>query len=230
MTAIAEAAYLIGLYGSHERMEIVAALVLFMLGIGGVLVIGLQSVVTLHRDMNTKQGYMLFMTPNSCYKILGAKFLECGLSILLTGLFYFALGYLDISLLLDQNKLLEVAMDLIRQILQSLTVDGKAIVITWQVTAALAFSFVGSWICIIATAYLADVISAAMLNGKRFNGLISFALFLVLTWAVNRIGGLATQGIEDLAAQMAVSGVISLVFSAVMYWATAKLMEDKLSV
>ena len=56
---------------------------LTMLAMGGIMVIGLASVVTLHRDVSTKQSYMLFMTPNSSYSILGAKMLENGLSILL---------------------------------------------------------------------------------------------------------------------------------------------------
>ena len=63
---------------------------LLMLAVCGVAVMGLESVFVLHRDMNTKQSYMLFMPPNSCYKILGAKVLECGAAILIAGAFFFA--------------------------------------------------------------------------------------------------------------------------------------------
>ena len=81
VTAVAEAVYLYGLYAEKDNPLSVAIGLLVLLAVGGVLVIGLESVLTLHRDMNTKQSYMLFMTPNSSYKILGAKVLENGLSM-----------------------------------------------------------------------------------------------------------------------------------------------------
>ena len=44
-----------------------------------------------------KQGYMLYMTPHSSYKILGAKMLENGLSLMLLA-DVFALGVLNLEL------------------------------------------------------------------------------------------------------------------------------------
>ena len=106
VTAAVEAFFLYGLYGEKEDMAAGGAFILLLLAFGGVLVIGLESVITLHRDMNTKQSHMLFMTPNSSYKILGAKVLECSLSILLTGAFFFALGAKqgELSVLWDQIR------------------------------------------------------------------------------------------------------------------------------
>ena len=49
---------------------------LVMCTIFGVIYIGIESVNVLHRDLNTKQSYMLFLTPKSSYQILGAKILE----------------------------------------------------------------------------------------------------------------------------------------------------------
>ena len=89
-TAVLEILFLLGLYTKHDSLAGYSTIMLTMLAFGGVLFIGLQSVMTLHRDMNTKQSYMLFMTPNSSYKILGAKVLENGLSILMACAFFFA--------------------------------------------------------------------------------------------------------------------------------------------
>ena len=76
IAVIAEVVFLIGFENSHERTLTVGALLLFFTATIGIGLVGILSLVTLHRDMNTRQGYMLFMTPNSCYKILGAKVLE----------------------------------------------------------------------------------------------------------------------------------------------------------
>ena len=99
IAALLEVAFLIGLWADKNEMLAVSVVLLVLLAFGSILVIGLGSILTLHRDMNTRQSYMLFMTPNSSYRILGAKVLENGISIMLTGIFFFALGALDVTLL-----------------------------------------------------------------------------------------------------------------------------------
>ena len=136
VTAIVEIAYLIGLYADKEGTMSVSVLLLILLAFGGVMVIGLESILTLHRDMNTRQSYMLFMTPNSCYKILGAKILECGVSILLTGAFFFALGVLDITLLFAKEGQLSRLWETVQQFLSHFSVNGRALDISVRTMSA----------------------------------------------------------------------------------------------
>ncbi len=227
ITAAVEIWFLVSLYMEKEDGLAASIAILMMLAIFGVLFIGLQSVITLHRDMNTKQGYMLFMTPNSCYKILGAKVLENGLSIALTGAFYFALGALDISLLFAKQGQLNQVWQMIQEIIKSF---NEEIPLTSDALAAFTFSLLAGWITTVVTAYLADVISAALLNGKSFNGVISFVIFLALNWAFGWLEGIAIRNIPDVVTTMLVQGGLSLVVAAVMYVATAQIMEKKLSV
>ena len=229
-TLIAQIAYLIGLYGEYDTTAALSVLALVFLAIFGVLIVGLESIVTLHRDMNTRQSYMLFMTPNSSYKILGAKVLECGLSILLAGAFYFALGTLDITLVFAKEAGLNQVWKTIQEILSNISINGRPLIINADVLASLTFMLLASWILTICTAYLAVVISAALLNGRRFNGLVSFLLFLLLNILCDRIMHPITSHIQDSVPTMLVTGVLALVFSAVMYFATAQIMERKLSV
>ena len=96
ITAAAELAFLIALFvrnsqGNTDEIIVAMAFLLTMIAFGGILLIGIQSVLTLHRDMNTKQGYMLYMTPRNSYQILGAKMLENGISLVLAGAFFFLL-------------------------------------------------------------------------------------------------------------------------------------------
>ena len=227
ITAVAEIVFLIGLYAEKEGMLAIGIGILFALAMGGVMAIGLQSIVTLHRDMNTKQSYMLFMTPNSSYKILGAKVLENGLSILIAGAFYFALGALDISLLFAKQGQLNQVWQMIQDIIKSF---NEEIPLTSDALAAFTFSLLAGWITTVVTAYLADVISAALLNGKSFNGVISFVIFLVLNWAFGWLEGIAIRNIPNVVTMMLVRGGLSLVVAAVMYVAAAQIMEKKLSV
>ena len=230
VTAVAEIAFLIGLYVERETTLGLSVMLLVFLAFGGILMIGLYSVMTLHRDMNTKQSYMLFMTPSSSYSILGAKVLECGLSILIGGAFYFALGALDITLLFAKSGELNRLWSAIQDFLSRLTFANHQLLIDMEGMAAFVFCLLAGWILTVITAYFAVVISAALLNGKRFNGLLSFVLFLALSWFIGWVARIATASIPSINVLLLVDGAISLAFTAVMYVITAIIMERKLSV
>ncbi len=227
VTAAAEIAFLLGLYLEKSNLLGISIFLLTCLAIGGVMVIGLQSVLTLHRDMNTKQSYMLFMTPNSSFKILGAKVLENGLSILLSGACFFALGALDITLLFAKEGILQELWEQIERLIHAL---NQEIPINAAGLACFTLALLASWICIVTTAYLAVVISAALLNGKRFNGILSFVLFLAIDILITWVQQTAASGIRSINSGFLLQSAIALGFSALMYAATAQIMEKKLSV
>ena len=230
ITAVAEVLFLGGLYTDRYTLVGFSIFALMMLAFLGVFVIGLESIVALHRDMNTKQSYMLFMTPHSCYSILGAKTLECCLSILLTGVCFFALGALDVSLLFAREGKLVDLWDFIHDLLANITINGHSLEIDPATLAAVVFVLLAAWILTIITAFLAVTISAALLNGRRFSGVISFVLFLALSLGCSLLTNLVTRPIPGNITVMMVHGLLSLVFAAIMYFVTAKIMEDKLSV
>ena len=225
VTLIAQAVFLAGLWGKKDSTLAIGAVLLFFIAIIGIAMMGILSLATLHRDMNTRQGYMLFMTPNSCYKILGAKVIECGVSILLAGAFFFALGILDFSLLLGEGtnqQIWDMVTDLIRSINSSIILDAPHI-------SALVFSMLACWLCTITTAYLADVICTSLLYGKKGSLIITFILFIVLNYAISRLLQLVPSSIGVIPVLLW-QGVIALVLAGIMYVITARLMEKYLSV
>ena len=66
VTAIAQAVFLAGLWSDKEDLLAIGAALLFFIAVTGIALMGILSVATLHKDMNTKQGYMLFMTGFRC--------------------------------------------------------------------------------------------------------------------------------------------------------------------
>ena len=225
LTVLAEAAFLYGYFANKEDAMGTAVLFLVLLTLVGIALMGIMSLVNLHRDMNTKQGYMLFMTPNSCYKILGAKVLECGLSLMLAGAFFFALAVLDMDLVLRRDGV-ERIWDVFNQMLQ--TLNTRLEINVPNVLAVICY-IVTSWLCTVTTAFLADVISSALLNGKKGNLFITFLLFLALSYLIGKIVSLvpATGTIQ---AQFLYQSLISLGFAGLMYFVTAWIMEKYLSV
>lgn len=226
IAVFAEAAFLITLYADKEEMNALTIGLLTLLAFGGVLMIGVQSIATMHQDMNTKQGYMLYMTPNSCYRILGSKVIENGLSLFAAGAFFFALGALDITLLFghhgELNQLREFVDEMLKQMSMEIQLDGR--LFAW-----FTVSFLCGWLCTVVAAYLADVVSTCLLNGKKFNGWVSLLLFILLMWAVGYVHQFL-PGNLSIYARFAWGSAISVACAALMYAATAFLMDRHLSV
>ena len=254
ITAIAQLVFLVGLWQESDKTVAIGVALLVLIATFGIMVIGLQSVLTLHRDMNTKQSYMLFMTPNSCYKILGAKMLENLLSMTIGGLFFFGLGTLDIALLFNEYVRID---DLLEGLQDILMVFGYDINIDAGYMACFTFGMLSGWFSVVTTAFFADVVSSALLNGKKYNLLLSFVFFLILSYLVGQVGSaiagdaltrteqvvgttmdsmgnvVYTSSIEIRSTSpyyFLKSGAVSLVLSGLFYVATAELMQRKLSV
>ena len=225
VTAVAQGIFLAGLWGNRENPLAIGALLLFFIAITVIALMGILSVATLHKDMNTKQGYMLFMTPNSCYRILGAKVIECGLSLLIAGAFFFALGMLDFSLLLGRGsneQIWDMFTQLVRSINDKIVLDAPHI-------SALVLNLLADWLCTVTTAYLADVVSSSLLNGKKGNWVITFILFLVLNYAISKLLRLVPSSLGIITVLL-VQSAIAVILACVMYVVTARLMEKYLSV
>ena len=227
IAALLEVAFLIGLWADKNEMLAVSVVLLVLLAFGSILVIGLGSILTLHRDMNTRQSYMLFMTPNSSYRILGAKVLENGISIMLTGIFFFALGALDVTLLFAHEGALNELWDMFQKFLT--TLDSR-VTMNFPVLASFVFAVLLSWFCDINAAYLGEVISAALLYSKKYNGFLSIVLILALIIGTSYLENVCTGSIRDLTAGFLVHGGVALACSALMYFLTARIMERRLSV
>lgn len=224
ITAVLELMYLAGLFFEQEKLFFISMPGLLMCASFGVLYIGLESLSIFQRDLNTKQSYMLFMTPHSSYKILGAKVLENGISILGTGVCYILLAALDITAGVLRIGGLKEFMDFFQSVMGQINVN----LTQESVVLVVMVSLVG-WLSTIVTGYLAIVLSATVLAGKRFSGALSFILFLVLNGAVGFLFNL----LPDPANQYADFGLsvgVTLAVTVLMYGIAGWIMEKKLSV
>ncbi len=224
ITVVAEVVFLAGYWSHNENTLVIGCGLLTAVAVTGIALMGILSLVTLHKDMNTRQGYMLFMTPNSCYRILGAKVIECALSLLIAGAFFFGLAMLDFNILLGNNTF-KYIWDFFTDVLEMIS---PQISLTAPVLSALAFSLLAGWLCTITTAYLADVISSSLLNGKKGNLLVTFLFFLLLNYGVSKLVSLVSAA--DVAMTFVWQGLIALGLAGIMYVVTARLMEKYLSV
>lgn len=225
ITFLFEIVYLLGIFLKKDSFISTGITFLTLCAIMGILYIGLESVTILHRDLNTKQSYMLFLTPKSSYQILGAKILENGISILLTGVFFTALAAIDIAVAYFWVDELKEIWDLVQNVLYvnlKLTVEPDVIVFFF-------FTALSGWITYIVNADLAVILSASVLAGKKASGLVSFVIFILLSTLVGMgLDRLPSLNSPELTSALYIGA--SLVISALLYLAGGWIMEKKLSV
>ena len=226
VTAVMEIIYLIGVFGEYEKPLVLGAVGLFFTALAGIAFIGIESILILYRDLTTKQSYMLFMTPNNSYRILGSKALENAFSVLLSGIFFGGLAALDFWLLLKNNLELSDIINMITDMLHS--IDSR-LELKPHVLAVLLLLLLCSWILRIVTGYLAVVLSCTLLSGKKASGIISFVIYIAISlligWVSDKI-----PGPKEVVPSLAFNSVIFLVWAILMYFVTAWIMDKKLSV
>lgn len=226
LAAALEGLFLFSLAKANNGLQLTSTILLLILALGSLLFIGIQSVLTLHKDMNTKQSYMLFMTPHTKYEILGAKVLENGISTVIAGAFFTALGFLDATLLINSNQSLEELVELIHGFVDMLGAQLSANPV--DIVAFICCAISG-WLATVTIAYLADVLSSSILNGKKGGLLISFVIFLLLNIVVEKITTLIPDA-STFAATQFIAVAVNLVLAAVVYYVTALIMDRHLSV
>ena len=222
ITAVAEIAFLIGVFWKKDNILAMGIIFLVMCTIFGVIYIGIESVNVLHRDLNTKQSYMLFLTPKSSYQILGAKILENGISIIMAGAFFAALDVTVATLYIGGLK-------------EMINLVSSFMEVNWSVTftpAEAAFYFFGllaSWIVFIVNADLSVILSASVLAGKKGSGIAGFLIFLVISSVIGKLLDLIPV-LKSMELTFVLYIAASFAIAAVLYVISGWIMEKKLSV
>ena len=225
ITAVAELAFLLGVFLKKDNLLAIGIVFLFMCAVFGVIYIGIESVNVLYRDLNTKQSYMLFLTPKSSYEILGAKILENGISIVMAGVFFALLAALAIT----------VATLYIGGLKEMINLVSSFMEINWSVTftpAEAAFYFFGllaSWIVYIVNADLSVILSASVLAGKKGSIIAGFLIFMVISAIIGKALDLIPV-LQSTELTFVIYIAAAFAIAAVLYLISGWIMEKKLSV
>ena len=227
ITLVLEIAFAASLLKNDDELQGICVLLLVLFATVSILWLGLQSILTLHKDMNTRQSYMLFMTPNSSYKILGAKVLENAASVLLGGVFFCALGALDLTLLMNHHQALDQLMEMFQDVLESFSKNIRFD--TYSILTFCLYTLI-SWLSTVTLAYFAVIISAALLGGKKGNLFISFLIFLGLTILLSMLLGVVTPATMAVGTVHLIRSAVCLFVIAIFWFFSAWIMDKYLSV
>ena len=195
ITAALEVWFLGGLAMDKEGHAVTAAVLLFFCAYAVAIYVLVRGVTSYSGELKSRSSYLIFMTPNSCLKIVGSKFLYTFVNAVLFFALYGVLAFADVSLMLDYYGEVESLWDMAAGFFRAngIYIDQ----IGFGVLAVLVYIFL-SVISTIAIAYLAITLSHTLFHEKKWRWLPSLGLFALLTWAVNKVNGLLPTATDHL--------------------------------
>ena len=159
--------------------HMVLALVLAELGGSfGILALMISGAVSYSKEINSKYSYMTFMTPNSTYKIVGAKYLSL-LIVTVAGTLIFSLFLgLNIKLITDRYKEIHIITSELDELGRAFGFNTGSYIASFLATlVTMMISFLFSVSC----AYVAITLSTTILanrKGKAFLSIVILTSFI----------------------------------------------------
>lgn len=226
----------------------------FLMIFGMAIFILIDNVNLLSSDLNKKSGYMLFLTPNHGYNIIGAKMIvgliEALFGFTLVGIFCY-INYKYASYIYYEDM-----PDMVKSVFESIVGMSNEYGVRWYHFALVIASQLVKWLTFITTVYLALILRKTLVANAKFKGIISFLIFVVLNIVMGTIsqgiiaGYTRIVGMPENALEFASGGqvvaervtdiigyttglfviitVISILFIGLFYWYSSYLLTKKI--
>jgi len=222
---------LISMFTKNENNTALAFVLLLFGGFAIIMLIFIVAIQSYSKELGSKYSYMTFMTPSSTYTIIGSKLLSTGFIAAFTTIVAVLLIVVDYNIFISQFSDAANAKDVLTAILNNLGYNVNDLLISIMVNFIVLWINLFTSICV---AYLAITLSATVFANKRFRGVISFIIFLIINYIINKIAGylpiveIGTGVLNELLHPI-LSYVLSIVAMIGAFWSSGLLLDKKVS-
>ncbi len=224
--AVLEILFLYGLFAEKDGALGLSMGLFGLISFGAVLFVTFECIFTFSNDLKTKQSYMLFLTPNSAYKIVGAKVLSSVIYVFITAAALLTFTLVNVGIVFVKYNEIAKAVEALQELIEiffKANID-MAFVITMIIY--LLVELVG--IMVIGMASI--TLSSTFLSNSKGKALVSIAFFFGINFIISKIENL----VIDFDVMSKSSYYYGCIFSAVVmlifYFATAWMLDKKVSV
>ncbi len=194
----------------------------------GFFIISFETIITFESDLKNKWGYMLFLTPHTSYQIVGSKLITAAIQIIAYIITCFLIILGNIFMITTRFEGFAKFAEIVKQLWKQVFNSDLAIKNFIEPLSLLALLF----FTVVTLSYLAITISATILAGKKYNGFVSFILFLVISIALdigmNKI--LNTLILYNYqTAEFILRYLFLIIICVASYFGTSYLLEKKVS-
>ncbi len=232
LLVLIQTCFLLGVFFENDDWVMSSSLTLFFLVIIVFSYLAFEAVGRYAKDLNEKCSYMLFLTPNDSYNILGAKILVTILQVVLFSVIFFALFIIDAKMFVnyfdfvdDIRAVVEMALDtfFVRNILD----DYNFYTLVLGVIKTIA-----DWLLFVVMAFFAITLSNTFLYSIKFKNFISLILYIIINTGITYLSDIMKETFKIYVIQdkLFFDSIFTLIAITVIYFVTAYMVEKKLSV
>ncbi len=228
LTAVLEIYFIFSILNKDLENIAMSSVLLMTLVYITLVYLAIEVVTRYSKDLKEKCSYMLFLTPHSSYTILGAKVIYAGLQIIIALVIFLVIFIINTKLAIDVydvNMFFEEFMYLLS--------DSNVIEqIDFYLLGSIVLNTIVSWLLFILSAMSAITLSSTIFSNKKFKGLVSFIIYLVIYIAFLYLLDAITGAFyfSSQSAEFMVRSIITFSFTGFMYIFTGWLLENKVSV
>ncbi|MCH4031336.1 MAG: hypothetical protein LKG56_08335 [Lachnospiraceae bacterium] len=226
IAAIGEGTFLLGSVLWADSALMTGSIVLTCAAAAGFLLVPFQSADLLYRELNTKQSYMLFLTPRSPKSILGAKILTVIIWLAVQGVVFGIFSCVDAGILYRASGSTE---GLLSALLSSVGGAGFSVSDLVLFAAKIIGMTYGFILSVLMAYFFAEIVQSTVLNGRKGGVWFSLLIFVILFIAFISITGRVTAAVPE-AYQFAVAACMDAACVVLFFFLASSLMEKKLSV
>ena len=225
--ALLQVGFMIGLFFEKERLLATSMGLYLFLSIASVLFVAFESINTYSNDLKTKQSYMLFLTPNSTYKIVGAKVLSTIVTIGLTAAVFVGATLIDFAAVLVKYDKVAKVIELIQEFSAKLFQAN----IDYAYIISFVIYFLFDLIAILIIGMASITLSATFLSNSKGKAVVSIIFFFGINFVLGRIEGwvLPARSLTSTDPYY-INCVWSLGVIVVFYFLTSYMLDKKVSV
>ena len=172
-----------------ETHMVISTVIMILIALAGTLIIFFAAIQSYQRELHSKSSYLLFMTPNSSYKIIGSKILTTLITALTVTVEACIFTYFDVFVMIREYlyDAYTQEMDILAELSRIFNYSPSEFLVSVLVFIITFWLSVVTSICI---AYLAITLSMTLLSNSKANVFVSIVFFFVLTGIINWISGL----------------------------------------
>ncbi len=231
LAAISQVIFFVGLLIDNPDWSASGVGILFILGFAAMFYFSFETIVTYSNDLKTKQSYMLFLIPRNMYQVVGAKMITTFLQILLVGAAFVAIFVGDVFAICAKKGEIKEMIEMLKMMFEQIAgIHLNTIEIIYIVSAVLVV-----WIEFILMCMLAITLSTTLFANKRYKGVISFGIYVVLQILLGKVADYATKNVmsSDTLGLNVDSWIYMGIYVVAMilcFFATSWILEKKISV
>lgn len=208
----------------------VALVVMFLVMIVAAFYVSVESISVYGKDLKTKQSYMLFLVPQSSYKILGAKMIAAILQIFFTMAIYaVTIGLCGAIYLMKYSSMKEI-LEMLKYFFE-VSFDVQ---IDYMLVLRILFTIFILWVFVVMLGIFVETVINTVLTRSKLTSFLVAVAYVVLFWGVAQVENAMYNEMTILHVTEVIKDVIDLVYfiviDVILYAASSWLIDKKLSV